>query len=203
MKVFLIRHAQSVDDQAKVSQRDDSALSDLGKVQAQKRAKTFSTLNFDGVYASPYARTQETAQILFPTHDITTLDFVYEIKRPRSLDGGLHADAVHFWEVDHKKDKYQPDWKYDGSESFNEVIGRSKKLIQFLYENHQDKDTVAIVSHGGFIRHTLGYAGLKDTYTPEIFFDLFFLLQIKNTDVIEADLLNGKLVGWKTHNTQS
>lgn len=201
MKIFLIRHAQSIDDQAKVSQRDDSPLSKLGKEQAQKRGRSLNIPQLDGVYASPYARTQETAAILFPTQKVTTLDFIYEIKRPRSLDGGLHANAVHFWEVDHKKDKYQPDWKYDGSESFSDVINRSKKLIDFLYATHQDNHTIAIVSHGGFIRHTIGYAGLGTTYKPEVFFDLFFLLQIKNTDVIEADFLNGSLVGWKIHNS--
>lgn len=201
MKVFLVRHAQSIDDQAKVSQRDDSPLSKLGQEQAQKRARSLHISQLDGVYTSPYARTQETAQILFPTHEITTLDFIYEIKRPRSLDGGLHANAVHFWEVDHKKEKYQPDWRYDGSESFNDVIDRAKKLVNFLYAGHQDDHIVAIVSHGGFIRHVLGYAGLKDAYEPKVFFDLFFLLQIRNTDVIEADFLKGKLVGWKIHNS--
>lgn len=166
MKVYLIRHAQSVDDQTKVSQRDDSPLSELGREQAEKRAQTLAIPRLDGVYASPYARTQETAAILFPAQKITTLDFIYEIKRPRNLDGGLHTDAVHFWEVDHKKDKYQPDWKYDGSESFNDVVDRSKKLMNFLYTTHQDDHTIAIVSHGGFMRHTIGYAGLGDNYTP-------------------------------------
>lgn len=201
MKVFLIRHAQSIDDQAKVSQRDDSPLSQLGEEQAEKRANSLAISRLDGVYASPYARTQETAAILFPGMDITTLDFIYEIKRPRSLDGGLHADAVHFWEVDHKQDKYRPDWTYDDSESFNDVLNRSKKLMNFLYSTHRDDHTVAVVSHGGFIRHTIGYAGLGDNYTPEVFFDLFFLMQIKNTDVIEADFQNGKLTGWKIHNS--
>ncbi len=197
MKLLLIRHAQSVDDKAKLSQRDDSPLSSRGREQAEKRARLIDALPISAVLTSPYRRTQETAAILFPSIAIGTLDFIYEVKRPRNLDGGLHKNAVHFWEVEHKTDKYKPGWTFDGSESFNDAINRAQKLLQFLYGTYGETETIAIVSHGGFMRHFVGYVGLKQAYRPEAFFDLLFLLEIKNIDAIEVDLFDKELVGWK------
>jgi broad specificity phosphatase PhoE len=199
VKLLLIRHAQSIDDQAKISQRDNSALSPLGKQQAKKRHELIGSIPVNAVYTSPYARTQETASTLFPAETIHTLGFIYEIKRPHYLDGGLHKDAVHFWEVDHKTDKYMPNWKFDGSESLNDVMYRATQLLEFLYSSHSDDETIAIISHGGFMRHFVGHIGMKDAYTPEVFFDLFFLLQIKNGDMIEIELSKRNLVGWRFH----
>jgi probable phosphoglycerate mutase len=196
MKLFLIRHAQSIDDEAKLSQRDESGLSAQGIRQAKKRQELIKDVAVTAVYASPYARTQETASLIFPFLPVNTLDFIYEIKRPQHLDGGLHENAVHFWEVEHKVDKYRPDWTFDGSESFNDVLNRAVKLFDLLYDSHTENETIAIVSHGGFMRHVIGYAGMKNAYTPEVFFDLFFLMQIKNADMLEIDLSDKKLLKW-------
>lgn len=196
MKLLLIRHAQSVDDEARLSQRDESGLSARGIQQAKKRHELIKDMPVTAVYASPYARTQETAALIFPSMPVGTLDFIYEIKRPQHLDGGPHEEAVHFWEVEHKADKYLPDWTFNGSESFKEVLDRVVKLLEFLYASHNENETIAIVSHGGFIRHVIGYTGMKDMYTPEVFFDLFFLMQLKNADMLEIDLNDKQLVKW-------
>lgn len=197
MKILFMRHAQSKDDARRLSQRHNSPLSREGRKQASACREHLKGEPFTAVYTSHCQRTIETASLAFPRHSAQILPFIQEIKRPDVLDGRLHKDAVHFWEVKHKLDKYSADWSIGGSESFNDTLGRIQRLLRYIYENHEEESTIAIVTHGGFIRHFIGYASLKDHYNPHVFFDLVFLLKIKNTSIVEVELNNQQLINWR------
>ena len=197
MQLIFIRHGKSLDDTNGLSQRDDSPLSELGAAQAKQRARDFANLTISACYVSTYQRAHETAHILFPSADIITCDDIYEIKRPKILTGGKHADAVRFWEVDHKKDKYNPDWSYDGSESFNDVTNRARQFIADMTARHGDsKHPVVIVSHGGFMRHCIGVVCKGDSYQPADFFELLLPMKVGNLDAVELTIEKGKKPTW-------
>ncbi|MBH1980192.1 histidine phosphatase family protein [Candidatus Saccharibacteria bacterium] len=201
MKILFIRHGKSIDDVNGVSQRDDSPLSESGILQAKKRAFDFNSTIVDACYASHYQRAQDTAHILFPSTPIITRSDIYEIKRPTRLDGGDHKDAVHFWEVEHRLDKYAPDWSYDGSESFTEVTARARDFIDEMEEKHRtDETSIAVISHGGFIRHCIGVATMGNAYRPADFFDLLFPMRIDNLDAISLSYEEDKKPSWKILN---
>ena len=201
MKIIFIRHGKSVDDTHGISQRNDSPLSDIGVTQAKSRVKDFSHIDFSTCYTSSYRRAQDTARILFPTLPLITQPDIYEVRRPLKLDGGSHADAVRFWEITHKADKYQPDWSYDGSESFTQVSTRARKFISELINIHSSEDDpVAVVSHGGFIRHCIGVACKGKAYDPTDFFDLLLPMKIDNLDAVSLSLGKNEPPSWQWFN---
>lgn len=197
MRILLIRHAKSVDAAAHKSQRDNSPLSDEGIRHIANLSSTMGGVSFDAIYSSPYVRAKQTARLLFPGELVTTINTIHEIKRPISLDGGNHADAVAFWEVLHKQSKHDPEWTHDGSETFTQAVGRVTDFIEYLYKHHSDSDTVAVVTHGGFMKHTIGYTSLGQKYSTAIFFDMLYPLAIDNLGCIELELNDKSLKSWK------
>lgn len=197
MKILLIRHAKSIDDTSGVSQRNDTPLSAHGTYQTRNKQATVETLDIQARYSSDYRRATETAQLLFPAQSVGIRQDIHEVIRPAHLNGGSHAAAVHFWEVEHKIDKYDPDWTEDGYESFTTVAHRARTFLDDIRKSHQPTDTIAVVTHGGFIRHCIGVACMGAAYRPEDFFDLLLPLQIDNLDIIELTLENDKKPSWR------
>lgn len=197
MKVLFIRHAKSIDDTSGVSQRDDTPLSEHGTHQARNKRTAVETIETQARYSSDYLRAAETAHLLFPTQRVTIRQDIHEIIRPAHLNGGSHAAAIHFWEVDHKIDKYNPDWTEDGYESFTMVTHRARTFLDEIRKSHRSTDTIAVVTHGGFIRHCIGVACMGASYRPEDFFDLLLPMQIDNLDIIELTLEDDKKPSWR------
>lgn len=198
MQLIFIRHGKSIDDTNGVSQRNESPLSEAGLVAAKVRANDFQNISPAVCYVSNYTRAQQTAEALFPNITATTRNDIFEIKRPELLDGGNHADAVHFWEVTHKEDKYLPDWSLDNSESFNDVTARARTFLAEMTEKHRDDShPIIAVSHGGFIRHCIGIACKGDNYQPADFFELLLPMQIDNLDAIELTIRQNKRPAWR------
>ncbi|HUW24834.1 MAG TPA: histidine phosphatase family protein [Patescibacteria group bacterium] len=187
MKLYLIRHGESQDAKNGITQRTDSPLSEVAIDQLKIVKENLKGISFDRVFSSPFPRALQTAKELFPGQDIRVLDYLHEYIRPECLNGVEKEIGKHFWEVEHKEDKYFPDWKYDGCESFNGIVSRVKKLTAFL-STLKDKQTIAIVGHGVFFRHLIGYLLMSDNYKPEIFFDLLLKIEIANGGGAVLDL---------------
>lgn len=197
MQLIFIRHAESIDAVDGVSQRNNSQLSKKGVSQAKKRASDFTTINPTVCYTSHYTRARETARLLFPSTDFITRQDIFEIIRPTQLDGGNHAEAIHFWEVTHVNDKYSPQWSLDGSETFAEVAQRAHTFLEEIKTIHsRDTNPIVIVSHGGFIRHCIGVACKGSDYKPSDFFDLLLPMTINNLDAISLTIAGAAKPSW-------
>lgn len=197
MKIIFVRHGKSIDDIDEVSQRDDSPLSPAAVKAVQKRASDFSAIHVKKCYVSNYRRARDTAAIMFPGVPMEVRNDIFEVKRPAFLTGGKHADAVHFWEVLHRDEKYIPDWSFDGSESFNDVVQRARGFLDYLKQNHESsEDPIIVVSHGGFMRHLIGVACLGDKYTPTVFFELLLPMDMDNLAAVSLDIRSDNKVKW-------
>jgi len=66
MKVFLIRHGESIGNQKGLhqGQKNDFSLSELGKRQSYFLKKRFENLKIDAIYSSDLRRAKETAEFL-------------------------------------------------------------------------------------------------------------------------------------------
>ena len=198
MKILFIRHGKSIDDANGISQRNNSPLSHDGRLRAEKRTEDFVDISPSACYTSHYRRAKETTEILFPSHTPLIRQDIFEIRRPALLDGGAHTDAVTFWEVTHKADKYLPEWSHDGSESFLDVTARARAFLKDVIAVHvDDTQPIVVVTHGGFIRHCIGVACMDESYRPEDFYDLLLPMKIDNLDAIELTLEHNQKPSWR------
>ncbi len=85
-RIFLVRHGATVlSAEDRFAGATDVALSDLGREQARRLAQRLTSEKIGAVYASPMARTIETAKILAEPHqlDVQTRDGLREISHGR------------------------------------------------------------------------------------------------------------------------
>ena len=155
--LLLIRHGETPwNALGKVQGVKNIDLSENGIMQA-KCLKERLKGNFAAVYSSPLNRAYETAQII--CEDTTTTPI--KIDDLREVDFGSW-EGLTFKEIARDYKTFFDTWKiddvtgpmYDGDQSIYNVSQRGKNCIESLIKKHKG-ETIAIVSHGGFIKSTL------------------------------------------------
>jgi broad specificity phosphatase PhoE len=167
MKLYLIRHAKTIDSEEGKSQSPDAIIDETSVEKG-----LYSDLKVDKVYCSPLVRATRTADLLFGKGNYEIVDYIYEYIRPKFLDGKSREEARKFWDwglLEYRKD---PNWKYDGSESFNEIKARAEKFLKFLKKQKERYNRVAVVGPAIFFRHLLGVIAAGKKYDQLIFLDL-------------------------------
>lgn len=143
-KFFYVRHGQAEHNVKKIYSgeiENPHHLTEEGKKQAAEVAQRLG--NFDFVYASPFCRTQETAQIL---------------KKETSFQGEIQTDnrlrEVSFGELEKQSFRSVRDrLKNKTTEPCEAVQKRMKSFFEEMSQKHRGK-TVLVVSHGDPIRAT-------------------------------------------------
>ena len=154
MKIFFIRHGESVANKEKVFQGwTDVSLSEKGQEQAKSLGEYFKRNNtqFTKIYSSSLKRAVETGQFLiqnsvFPEL-VTCKDF-------RSINVGLWAGIT----IDEIKERFSAEfekWKtepqkfcFPEGESIIDVQKRAKStLFEILKEHHNLQQNIGIVTH--------------------------------------------------------
>jgi len=164
MKVYLIRHGESIGNELGINQgqRNDFSLTEKGINQAKRIAEKLVGKKISAIYSSDSKRTKETAEIIGKPHNILPiLD-----KRLRERDFGDLTD---------KKDLLK-DWKNHvkkivkeeglAPEEVNAPNGESDKdhwirLQDFFNEKIKQhlNDTIIVISHAVSNKVSLGIAG--------------------------------------------
>lgn len=190
MAVYLIRHGKSVDDVNGFAQRDSTPLHNQYFHILDKTKDSLKGFNKGStkVYSSNVLRARQTAKYLFLNTNIEFLNYIYEYRRPKLLYGLNKDELTKFWNVDHSVDKFDSNWRYDGSESFNDILLRVKTLHKFLSTLPTDQN-MFIVGHGTFFKHFIGYNDLGSKYTTKDFFTNYMLLPYKNGQVKSITLI--------------
>ncbi|MCF7830602.1 isoleucine--tRNA ligase [Candidatus Gracilibacteria bacterium] len=138
-KFLMLRHGESTTNIKKVFAgrvEDDYPLTDKGRKDIKELAKKLD--DFDVFYASPFQRTQSTAEI---------------IKKERGFAGKIQTDErlreLYFGDLEGKP--YIPALKRmqtKGVETKEEVMKRMREFFDEMCQKHRNK-TIAFVSHGG------------------------------------------------------
>lgn len=162
--LLLIRHGETPwNALSKVQGVHNIDLSENGILQAQCLKERLQG-NFTAIYTSPLNRAYETARILCEDTDLTPL----KVDDLREVDFGSW-EGLTFKEIERDYASHFAAWKvddeigpmYDGDGSISNVSKRGKACIEQLVKKHPG-ETIAIVSHGGFIKSTLiGLFGWK------------------------------------------
>lgn len=156
MKVYLIRHARTEDAEMDIHQRDNTPI-----IFSSVKKDLYKDLKPEKVYTSPLLRARQTAKMLFGDYEV--IEYIHEFIRPQQLNGKSHEIGRLFWDKHLAKLRDNPDWKYGGCESFNEIKSRTYKFLKFL-ESLPYK-SVAVVSHGTFFRYLVAVHKFGEDFT--------------------------------------
>lgn len=152
MKLYLIRHGETDWNKAhRVQGRTDIPLNDSGRAQAEQTARLLRQVRIDAVYASPFSRAYETAQIIAGGRGL-------EINK----DDGLAEIQFGLWEgktMGELMEQYpdlwrdwgwlnrQEDCQRMGAESYTDIQRRSMDVVERIIKERDENDNVLVVSH--------------------------------------------------------
>lgn len=182
--MYFVRHGQSVDNAAPVFQSVNSPLSDIGIKQAKSIADKFSTIEFDALIASPVQRAKETAKYISAKtgKDIIFSELFVERIKPSEIDGKPWTDAnasktYRAWD----QSLYSSGSRVSDGENYDDTLARADKALKFLEE--RPEHTLAVVTHGYFLRAIIARVLLADDLTGTIMKRFQQRASIENTAI--------------------
>jgi probable phosphoglycerate mutase len=182
--VYFVRHGQSIDNASPVFQSVNSPLSERGISQAKNIAERLSTLQFETLISSPVQRAKETAQQIADKtgKDLVFSDLFVERIKPSEIDGKPWTDASanKIWRT-WEKSLYTPDLRVSDGENFDDIIVRVDKALAYLEECPES--TLAVVTHGYFLRALVARVLLGDSLTGPIIKRFQERASIENTAI--------------------
>ena len=159
MRIYIIRHGQSVDNATGTISGPNAPLSDLGREQAKSIGLKLLEMGteFDVVYASTFERASKTARII---SNVLSIDDIIFDKRLREGDAGI-LTGRRFDDLTEEERAFfdstlvNLDTRIPGGESNNEQMMRTKEAFLEIVENHPEDSTILLVCHGGTLFHIL------------------------------------------------
>ena len=73
MKLYLVRHGQTIDAENGIEQRTESSLSETGKIQSRRTGRLIKDKGIEVIISSPWTRARETAEIINMTLKIEVI----------------------------------------------------------------------------------------------------------------------------------
>lgn len=138
---YLVRHGD------KVREPGDPGLSTLGQAQAKKTAEYLQDFPITKIYASPYARTKETAHIISEILSLpVSLHDALKERMNWNKSGQSFEAFIDEWEYA----TANPDFRPASGDSVKETAERLKKFL--MDKRHKTDEHIVVVTHGGTIR---------------------------------------------------
>jgi probable phosphoglycerate mutase len=201
MNVYFVRHGVSEGNLNKTHQGENAQLSSEGVNQVTQLAVRLRKQGINAIYASPYLRTKQSAEILAKELDLPVecWNLLKERRRPSEVEGLRFDDpkATEIYEIT-KKNQIKADWKYSDDESYNELLKRAKDVEQHLISHHQGQNVIC-VSHIGIIMIIVLQIILQDKLTPKVFWQFYYHSRHSNTGItlLEYSQKSGwNLIAW-------
>ncbi len=169
MILTLIRHGQTdFGYQRRYCGSSDVPLNDDGQNQCEKLLERFKGSAVDTVYSSGLKRADQTAQIVFKEKKAIEQPCFREMAFG-IIEGLNYEEAVHQY-ADVYKAWIKDPWSVPlpQAESFQDFHTRVTQGLKVLLARHEDKSSIALVSHSGPIRVILCEAlgrSFKDFWT--------------------------------------
>ena len=162
MKIYLIRHSESIDDiEDCYGGIADFDLTENGKKKVIEYSKNIENLGIKKIYCSPYKRAYQTAEILNKklNAQLKVIDDIRELNSYGILSGVNKSRAKDIFSYVFKQEKYKNTGYYLGTtflggEDVSEFDSRVQNGIDLIIEDSKklDLDCIAIITHGGVYR---------------------------------------------------
>lgn len=178
INLYLVRHAETVGMREGVRLGNDDGLSPNGINQAVLLSDRLANIQFSQVYCSPTLRAKQSLEIIQKTNpsiDKVTFDKDLVERREATSLIGVKTENMP-WDY-LKKHRLKRKWRYEDSESFQDIYDRSIEVLKKLAENGNESN-VLVITHGSFIRALFATILLGNGLTPRQYFQLTEKLNI-------------------------
>jgi broad specificity phosphatase PhoE len=173
MRAIFVRHGESVSnahpEMAALPLEEGDRLTELGRRQSLAAAEVLGSLEPTTLISSSMGRARETAELIGERLGmvVTELPYINELRESRNY-GTMSPEEQKLrrwsvWMVEHGDD---PDFSWQGGESFDQVRGRVRRLKDELERDHAGGRPL-IVTHGLFLRFFLFDSLLGDAFGPD------------------------------------
>ena len=160
MKIYLIRHSESVDDiEDCYGGIADFDLTENGKNKVKDYKSKIENYGIQKFYTSPYKRAYQTAQILNENinAELEIVENIRELNQYGIMSGVNKERAKEIFSYVLKKEEYKNFGYYTGNtflggEDIKEFDDRIKNAINYIVKSSKDFNCIAIVTHGGVYR---------------------------------------------------
>ncbi len=154
--VLLIRHATTAATGKRLGGRTDAPLDEAGRGQAEATAGRLADLPIKAMYASPLARTHETAKIVAAPHrlQVRPCEGLIEVEYGRWTDRPFAPLRRHkLWPVIQAHPSLV---RFPGGETIREAQLRAVDALEEISARHR-KTLVAVVSHADIIKAVIAF----------------------------------------------
>lgn len=154
--LLLIRHATTAATGKRLGGRTEARLDEGGRAQAEAAAERLAGLPVKGVYASPLARTRETAEILAGRLGaaVTTDEGLLEVEYGRWTDRPLKQVArTKLWPVILARPSLV---RFPDGETIRAAQLRAVEAVEAIVGRHP-RDLVAAVTHADVIKALVSF----------------------------------------------
>jgi probable phosphoglycerate mutase len=192
--VYFIRHGQSVGNASIVRQQGrETHLSKKGAHQAKEMALHLKKFHFEKIIASPFVRAKVTAEALSSETGVplTFSELFIERRRPgiQLRKAKIHPRSV--WAQLHLAlfSRFKT-YRYSDEETPDDLLKRAREA--FTYLEAQTESTIAVVTHGQFMRALYADITLGEGVTSRTYLRLTRTMRMHNTALMIATYEEGK-----------
>lgn len=204
--VYFVRHGETVFNTQSLIQDGTSVLSELGIEQTKRIARRFETVAIDVILASPMIRALKTAEAIQRITKASLIEdeALIEKKAPSSQVGKyIHDHRVAVERAEMLAHQTDPSWHFEDEENFYDVRARAQKVLSMLED--RSEASLAVVSHGVFIKYLLGVMWSRDLEPAEYtrFYHTFMLSNTGLTmcayDPDDPQYTGWRILTWNDH----
>ncbi len=162
MELIFVRHGQTYENKNRIVQGQmEGRLTELGKKQAEKTGEWLSEKSITKVYCSDLKRAKHTAKIVLSFHPKLYSQIIFSKLIREKYLGILQGKSYEFAEK-------MRNVKLD-VETNEQVLERAKRFLKNeIFTLLPSKETILIVSHGGWIKQAVFYLlSLSQLTIPE------------------------------------
>lgn len=156
MKIYLIRHSESIDDiENCYGGIADFDLTEEGKNKVKEKREEIASYGIERIYTSPYKRAYQTAQILneIIQVEMKVMDDIRELNSHGVRSGVNKELANNIFQHILKSKEYQETGYYLGrtflgGEDIGKFDERVRKAMNCIVKDSEGLNTIAVVTHG-------------------------------------------------------
>lgn len=201
MKLYIVRHGESVGNVAGIHQSGQTQLSEHGTRQAKIVAERFKKIPVDVIISSDYIRAAKTAEMISRTVNKTVehTPLLRELKRPTILEGKhMHDPSIQKTKKALEENSHVLDWHHSDEEN---PFDFKKRVIEFIkFISARKEHNIAVVTHGMFLRMLTAVLMLGEDADIDQYYKIINIFKLQNTGITVWEKRDEwRLITWNDH----